>query len=62
VRGPAVEATAGSVDRPEWPQALAALRRAHGLRVRLGHVGTRLWSRLTRPDTERHELIRIRPA
>ncbi|SFP33194.1 hypothetical protein SAMN05660464_2820 [Geodermatophilus dictyosporus] len=62
VRGPAVEATAGFVDRAEWPQALAALRRAYGLRFRLGYGGSRLWSRPTRPGTERHELIRIRPA
>ena len=32
VRGPAVEATAGFVDRAEWPSALAALRRAYGWR------------------------------
>ena len=62
LRGPAVEATAGFVDRAEWPQALAALRRAYGLRFRLGYGSSRLWSRLTRPGTERHELIRIRPA
>ena len=62
VRGPAVEATAGFVDRAEWPQALAALRRAYGLRFRLGHVTSRLWSRLTRPGSERHEIIRIHPA
>ena len=62
VRGPAVEATAGFVDRAEWPQALAALRRAYGLRFQLGYVTSRLWSRLTRPGTERHEIIRIHPA
>jgi PPOX class probable F420-dependent enzyme len=62
VLGPEVEATAGFVDRAEWPRALAALRRAYGLRFRLGYVTSRLWSRLTRPGTERHEVIRIRPA
>ncbi|MBM7804881.1 PPOX class probable F420-dependent enzyme [Geodermatophilus bullaregiensis] len=62
VHGPAVEATAGLVDRAEWPRALAALRRAYGLRFRLGYVTSRLWTRLTRPGAERHELIRIRPA
>ncbi|NEM06619.1 PPOX class F420-dependent oxidoreductase [Geodermatophilus normandii] len=60
VRGPAVEATAGFVDRAEWPQALAALHRTYGWRFRLGYLTSRLWTRLTRPGTERHELLRIR--
>jgi hypothetical protein len=62
VTGPAVEATAGFVERAEWSQALDALRRAYGLRFRLGYVTSRWWTRLRRPGTERHELIRIRPA
>ncbi len=62
VTGPAVEATAGFVEREQWPAALAALRRAYGLRFQLGYVSSRLWTRLRRPGTERHELIRIRPA
>ena len=62
VRGPAVEARAGFVDRAEWPQALAALRRAYGRRFQAGYLTSRLWTRPTRPGTERHELIRIRPS
>jgi uncharacterized protein len=62
VRGPAVEATAGFVDRASRPQALAALRRAYGWRFRAGYVTSRLWTRLTEPGTERHELLRIRPS
>ncbi|WP_369254155.1 PPOX class F420-dependent oxidoreductase [Geodermatophilus amargosae] len=62
VRGPAVEATAGFVDRADRPRALAALRRTHGRRFRLGYVTSRQWSRLTMPGTERHELLRIRPS
>jgi uncharacterized protein len=62
VQGPAVEAAAEFVARAEWPQALAALRRAYGLRFQLGYVTGRLWTRLTRPGTERHAIIRVRPA
>ncbi|MGY1813102.1 PPOX class F420-dependent oxidoreductase [Blastococcus sp. SYSU D00820] len=62
VRGPAVEATGEFVDRAEWPQALAALRRTYGLRFQLGYVASRLWHRLTRRGTERHAILRIRPA
>ncbi len=62
VTGPAVEATGVFVERAQWPGALAALRRAYGLRFRLGYTTSRLWTRLRRPGTERHELIRIRPA
>jgi uncharacterized protein len=61
-RGPAVEATARFVDRADRPQALAALRRAYGWRFRAGYVTSRLWTRLTKPGTERHELLRIRPS
>ena len=62
VQGPAVDGTAEFVAREEWPQALAALRRAYGLRFQLGYVSGRLWTRLRRPGTERHQIIRIRPA
>jgi PPOX class probable F420-dependent enzyme len=61
-KGPVVEGTAEFVDRDEWPRALAALRRAYGMRFQLGYVSGRLWTRLTRPGTERHAIIRIRPA
>jgi PPOX class probable F420-dependent enzyme len=60
--GPVVEATAGFVDRADWPAALAALHRAYGWRFRLGHVTSRLWSSVTRPGTERHAILRIHPA
>ena len=62
VTSPAVEGRAEFVDRAEWPAAIAALRRAYGLRFQLGYVSGRLWTRLTRPGTERHAIIRIRPA
>ena len=62
VKGAAVEGTADFVDRSGWPRAIAALRRAYGLRFQLGYVSGRLWTRLTRPGTERHAIIRIRPA
>ena len=62
VTGPAVDATAGFVPREEWPQALAALRRAYGLKFTLGHVTARLVHRLLRRPGDRHELIRILPA
>jgi PPOX class probable F420-dependent enzyme len=62
VRGPAVEATAGFVDHADWPQALAALRRTYGFRFQAGYVASRLWTRLTKPGTERHELLRISPS
>ncbi len=62
VTGPAVEATAAFVPREQWPTALAALRRAYGLRFRLGYTTSRLWTRLRRPGTERHEILRISPA
>ena len=61
-KGPAVEATAGFVDHADRPQALAALRRAYGWRFQAGYLASRLWSRLTKPGTERHELLRIHPS
>jgi PPOX class probable F420-dependent enzyme len=62
VFGTAVDGAAEFVDRAGWPGALAALRRAYGVRFQLGYVSSRLWQRLTRPGAERHEIIRIRPA
>ena len=61
VQGPAVEGAAEFVAPDEWPRALAALRRAYGLRFQLGYVSGRLWTRLTKPGTERHAIIRVRP-
>jgi PPOX class probable F420-dependent enzyme len=60
--GPAVEGVASFVDPAGWPAALAALRRRYGLRFQLGYVTSRAWTRLTRPGTERHALLRIREA
>ena len=37
VQGPAVDGVAEFVGHDDWPQALAALRRAYGLRFTLGH-------------------------
>jgi uncharacterized protein len=62
VQGPAVDGVAAFVDHADWPQALAALRRAYGLRFTLGHHTARLWHRLMRRPGDRHELLRIRPA
>jgi hypothetical protein len=62
VLGPAVDATAEFVPRPDHPGALDALRRAYGLRFTLGNATSRLWHRVLRRPGERHELIRIRPA
>jgi hypothetical protein len=50
------------VDHAEWPGALAALRRAYGFRFQLGYVTSRVVQRLSRRDTDRNEIIRIRPA
>ena len=61
-KGSAVEGTAEFIDREEWPRALAALRRAYGMRFQLGYVSGRFWTRLTKPGTERHAIIRINPA
>ena len=60
--GPAVDGVAEFVDPADWPAALAALRRAYGLRFQLGYVTGRLWTRITKPGTERHAILRIRPA
>src|SRR4029453_12200826 len=60
VLGPAVDGAAEFVDHTEWPGALAALRRAYGARFQLGSVPSRLWHRLARRGTERHEILRIR--
>jgi uncharacterized protein len=62
VEGPAVDGVAEFVPHDAWPSALAALRRAYGVRFALGHHAARLWHTLTRRDGERHELLRIRPA
>ncbi len=62
VTGPAVEGTGEFVPRGDWPQSLAALRRAYGLRFTLGAASSRLWHRLLRRPGDRHELIRLRPA
>jgi PPOX class probable F420-dependent enzyme len=60
--GPAVEGVADFVARTEWPAALAALRRAYGVRFQLGYVTSRVVQRLSRRDSDRNEIIRIRPA
>jgi PPOX class probable F420-dependent enzyme len=62
VKGPAVEGMAEFLDPADWPGAIAALRRSYGLRFQLGYVSGRLWTRLTSPGTERHAILRIRPA
>jgi len=61
-KGPAVDGVAEFVDRDAWPAALAALRRAYGLKFTLGNATSRLWHRLARRSGDRHEIIRIRPA
>jgi PPOX class probable F420-dependent enzyme len=61
VQGSAVDGVATFVDHADWPPALAALRRAYGLRFTLGHHTARLWHRLMRRPGERHELLRIKP-
>jgi PPOX class probable F420-dependent enzyme len=61
VKGPAVEAVAEFVPAAEQERALAALRRAYGLRFTLGNATARLWHRVLRRPGQRHELIRIRP-
>lgn len=62
VEGPAVDGVAEFVSRSGWPAALAALRRAYGFRFQLGYVTSRVVQRLSRRDTDRNEIIRIRPA
>ena len=61
-KGPAVDGTAAILPRDQHPQALAALRRAYGIRLALGSATSRLWHRLLRRPGQQHELIRIRPA
>ena len=62
LKGPVVDGVAGLVPDDDWPQALAALRRAHGVRFQLLYVKSRLWQRITRGRGGQHEIIRIRPA
>jgi PPOX class probable F420-dependent enzyme len=62
VEGPAVDGVAEFVPHTEWPGALAALRRAYGFRFQLGYLTSRVVQRLSRRDTDRNEIIRIRPA
>jgi PPOX class probable F420-dependent enzyme len=62
VEGPAVDGAAGFVSPSEWPAALTALRRAYGWKFQLGYVTSRVVQRLSRRDTDRNEIIRIRPA
>jgi uncharacterized protein len=57
-----VDGVAGFVSQSEWPGALAALRRAYGFRFQLGYVTSRVLQRLSRRDTDRNEILRIRPA
>ena len=59
---PAAGTTADFVARPQWPGALAALRRSYGFRFQLGYLTSRVVQRLSRGDTDRNEIIRIRPA
>ena len=60
--GPAVDGVAEFVAQPEWPGALGALRRAYGFRFQLGYVTSRVMQRLSRRDTDRNVILRIRPA
>jgi PPOX class probable F420-dependent enzyme len=62
VEGPAVDGVAEFASRGEWPVALGALRRAYGFRFQLGYVTSRVLQRLSRRDTDRNEIIRVRPA
>ena len=62
VEGPEVDGVAEFVPHPEWPGALAALRRAYGWQFQLGYVTSRVVQQLSRRDTDRNEIIRIRPA
>ena len=61
VEGTAVDGDAEFVDEAQWPSALAALRRAYGFRFQLGYVTSRVVQRLSRRDTDRNAIIRIRP-
>jgi PPOX class probable F420-dependent enzyme len=62
VLGPAVEAVGSFVPPSERDAAIAALRRRYGVRFTAGYVTSRLWQRLRAPGTERHEVLRLRPA
>ena len=62
VTGPAVQATAVLSEPHQWRQARAALARRYGWQWRVSYASSRLWQRLARPGTERHAIIRIRPA
>ena len=62
VTGPAAEATAVLSEPQQWRQARAALARRYGWQWRVSYTSSRLWQRFTRPGTERHAVIRIRPA
>jgi uncharacterized protein len=62
VDGPAVDGVAEFVAHSEWSGALAALRRAYGFPFQLGYVTSRVLERLSRRDTDRNAIIRIRPA
>ena len=62
VQGAAVDGVAEFVPHAEWPGALASLRRAYGFRFQAGYVTSRVVQRLSRRDTDRNEIIRIRPA
>ena len=59
--GAAVEGDAEFVHRADWPGALAALRRAYGVRFQLSYVASQRWHQLARRGAERHEIIRIAP-
>jgi uncharacterized protein len=59
--GPEVDAVGSFLPEEEWPHALAALRRRYGLRFQVGLVASRAWSRVTRPGTQRHAILRISP-
>lgn len=62
VQGPAVGGLPEFVPPRDQPQALAALRRAYGLKFTIGNTVSRLWHRVLRRDGERHEILGIRPA
>jgi PPOX class probable F420-dependent enzyme len=61
-QGPAVDGLAEFVRDAERSGAIAALRRAYGLKFTLGNATSQLWHRLIRSSGDRHEIIRIRPA
>jgi PPOX class probable F420-dependent enzyme len=61
LEGPAVDGVGEFVPHAEWPGALTALRRSYGLKFQVGYVTSRVVQRLSRRDTDRNEIIRIRP-